>query len=315
MNLLNTRMVWKAMLVIFPVILTPACQPVTAVPSVIPSVIPSATSPFSIFSNCPVGEHTEKLVSGGQTREYLLHVPSTYQPEKSMALVLGFHGAGSNASQFESYSGFSTLADREGLIVVYPQAAGEHSIWNVSPSVSNLDKQFIRDLIATLAGYCNIDPNRIYARGHSNGGGMANRLACDITDQITAIGSVSGAYQWSEDCSPTRPIAILAMHGTDDPIIPYNGFPNTGRPPASYYLIGNPIPQWAYAWAARNGCEKQPSMLALNEQTTEQKWSNCRAEADVILYTIQGGGHGWPDAFDATQLIWNFFVQHPLKDD
>jgi polyhydroxybutyrate depolymerase len=290
------------------ILLLTACQSATALPTVAPSPAPSFTS-----ANCPTGDHTEELTSGGQVRRYILHVPSAYQPEKPAALVLGFHGAGSNSGEFESYSGFSAVSDREGFLVAYPLALGEHPTWNTATGLQNWDIQFVRDLIRDLEDRCNIDPNRIYASGHSNGGGMANRLACDLADSIAAVGSVSGAYQWSEECSPSRPVAVLGVHGTDDPVIPYNGFPAmANEPPAAHFIIGIPIPQWASAWAKRNGCDEKPSSAAEGDQVTRQQWSNCRADTDVILYTIQGGGHGWTQAFDAAQTIWDFFVQHPL---
>jgi len=292
------------MLIVCLILVLAGCQSMT--------VIPPETSLYTL-ANCPVGDHAEELTSGGQVRQYILHVPSAYQPEKPVALVLGFHGAGSNAGQFESYSGFSAVADREGFIVAYPQALGGHPTWNTTPGPNNPDVQFVRDLIDNLASRCNIDPNRVYASGHSNGGGMANRLACNLADRIAAIGSVSGAYQGSEECSPSRPVAVLGVHGTDDPIIPYNGFQNVREPPTAYFVIGVPIPQWASSWGTRNDCDNTPSRVAQSDQVTEEKWSNCRGGSDVILYTIHGGGHGWPDAFDAAQIIWDFFVQHPFS--
>jgi len=289
------------------VLLLAGCQPATPIPVVAPSAAPSYTS-----ADCPAGDHVEEITSGGQARRYILHVPAAYRPEKSMALVLGFHGAGSSAREFESYSDFSYLANIGGFIVVYPQALGQRPTWDTTPEPSNPDLQFVRDLIDAVKARCNIDPNRIYATGHSNGGGLANRLACDLSDRIAAIGPVAGAYQWSQECSPSRPVAILAVHGTDDPIIPYNGFQDVREPPAAYYLIGIPIPQWAAAWAKRNGCEDEPARTTEGIEVTKDHWSGCRANADVILYTIEGGGHGWPEAFEAASVIWEFFAEHPL---
>lgn len=229
-----------------------------------------------------------------------------------MPLVLGFHGAGSNAREFESYSDFSFMANIEGFIVVYPQALGGHPTWNTAAGSGNLDIQFVRDLLEDLEGRCNIDRDRIYASGHSNGGGLANRLACDLSERIAAIGPVSGAYQGSEECSPARPVAVLGIHGTDDPIIPYHGYPDAKEPPAAYYAIDTPIPQWAASWATRNGCDRQPVSIDQSGKVTQAQWSSCRAGADVILYTIHGGGHEWPSTFEAAQVIWDFFAEHPL---
>ena len=83
-------------------------------------------------------------------------------------------------------------------------------------------------------------------------------------------------------------------------------------PPMVYGMVDTPIPQWASGWAARNGCDNQPSRVAKNDQVTQEQWSHCRAHADVILYTIHGGGHAWTRAIDAAQVIWDFFAQHPL---
>ena len=296
-------MLYKAAVLISLTLLLAGCQPASARPTATPS---------TASTNCPTGDHMEELTSGDEVREYRIHVPTTYQPEKPAALVLGFHGAGSNAWEFESYSDFSSVADCEGFIVVYPNAREGHRTWNTTPGPNNPDIRFISDLIEELKSRCNIDPNRIYASGHSNGGGMANRLACALGDRIAAIGTVSGAYEGAEECYPSQPVAVSAIHGTNDPIIPYNAFQSMKEPPAAYYLISIPIPQWASAWANRNGCDPIAAQSDEYEQVTAQKWSNCRVDADVILYTIQGGGHEWPaHRFDVAQTIWNFFERHP----
>ena len=280
-----------------------SCQPATAIP------IPSPTP-----TRCPAGDHSEQLISSEQTRAYRLHIPAAYSSDKPAALILAFHGASSTSGEFESYSGFTRVSDREGFIVAYLQAQGEYRFWNTTTGSDNQDILFARDVIKELESRCNIDPNRIYASGHSNGGGMANRLACDLSERIAAIGSVSGAYRWSETCSPTRPVPVLGVHGTDDTVIPYNGYQDGKLPPMVYGMVDTPIPQWASAWGARNGCDDEPSSADQSAQVTKEEWSHCRADAAVILYTIHGGGHSWTQAIDAAQVIWDFFAQHPLVE-
>jgi polyhydroxybutyrate depolymerase len=265
------------------------------------------------LGSCPVGTSDAEIVSGGVTRDYRLFVPPAYRPEKAFPLVLGFHGHGGSAGQFESYSGFSTLASQAGFIAVYPQGAGQIPSWDTW--AGSQDVQFIRDLIATVEAQCAVDRNQIYAVGHSRGGGMANRLACDLSDRIAAVGSVSGTYLYGEDCSPGRPVAIVAFHGSDDPDVPYNGIGNAGAMPGAYFSIGTPIPQWAAAWADRNECDARPAAIFQKGTVTGQGWKNCRGGSDVILYTINGGEHEWPGAVDAAGMIWTFFSNHPLSSE
>ena len=286
------------------------CGPATVLPTArpVPTIMPSPTA-----SECIAGSHVKQLVSGGEDRSYILHVPSSYTPGKPVALVFGFHGNNGRPEQFESYSGFSPLADREGFIVAYPLGSGEHPTWEAWQG--GKDVQFTRDLIDKISAICNIDPARIYATGHSLGGGMVNRLACDLADLIAAIGPVSVAYQDAELCAPSRPVAVAAVHGSGDSIIFYNGVPPNGNSPGAYFTIGTPIPQWASAWAQRNGCNAKASIFFRKDPVSGQQWSNCRSGADVILYTIRDGEHGWPMPnadFDAAQTLWDFFKQHPL---
>lgn len=266
-------------------------------------------------NGCPPGTYERQLVSGGQVRQYRLHVPPGYRAGTPAPLVFGFHGARSTAAWFEEASGLSRLADEAGFIAVYPQAAGPWAGWENWEG--STDVQFVRDLLDELGTRCDLDPARLYATGHSRGGGLADRLGCDLADRIAAIAPVAGTYQFSADCSPSRPVPVIAFHGSDDSQVPYSGFSNPGMPPEAYYTIGVPIPQWASSWAGRNGCSLPSSTVYERGPLTGQGWGNCRAGADVLLYTIHGGGHEWPGElgnFDAARMIWDFFVRHPLDD-
>jgi len=248
------------------------------------------------------------------SRHYLLHVPPSYQTGTAVPLVINFHGFNSNSQQEENLTGMSAKADQEGFIVVYPD--GLNSTWYPGHGTDGeADLTFIRELITTLQSQYSIDPKRIYATGISNGGGMTNRVGCDLADTIAAIAPDSGAYNFWQDCSPTRPMPVMAFHGLDDSIIPYAG--------ATPNLMLPPIEDWAAAWAARNGCDASPIITTPADTVTLRTWPNCADQADVLLYSLANHGHSWPgsaimppsitsQAINATDLMWEFFANHPL---
>ena len=200
----------------------------------------------------------ETVFSGGLKRTYLLHVPSGYQANSSEAVVLNFHGHGSNAVQQERRSGMSLLADQQGFIAVYPQGVvgpDGQTGWDTGalerPQVN--DVLFVSDLLNHLQGILCIDPLRIYATGFSNGGGMTNVLACTLAGRLAAFAPVSGSYPpYPGGCHPVRPVPILEFHGTADPIVPYNGSARKRYPP---------ILTWLQGWATRDGCTRGPTVF------------------------------------------------------
>jgi polyhydroxybutyrate depolymerase len=248
------------------------------------------------------------------TRHYLLHVPDSYQAGSAVALILNFHGYTSNSQQEESLSDMSAKADREGFIVVYPDSL--KNLWyDGTGAEGKADQQFIRDLIAALEGQYSIDPKRIYATGISNGGGMANRLGCDMADVIAAIAPVAGAYNVWQNCHPSRPVPVVAFHGLDDNIVPYEGGTQKAMEP--------PIEEWAAGWADRNGCSSTPTSTTPTSTVTLHTWSNCKENAEVSLFSFANHGHSWPgspvmpesitsQALHATDVMWDFFQSHPM---
>ena len=259
---------------------------------------------------------------GGLIRTYLLHIPSGYQANSSEAVVLSFHGHGSNAFQQERRSGMSLLADQQGFIVVYPQGlvgpdgrTGWATGLRGRPWVN--DVLFVSDLLNHLQSILCIDPLRIYATGFSNGGGMTNVLACTLAGRLAAFAPVSGSYPpYPGGCHPVRPVPLLEFHGTADPIVPYNGSMRKQLPP---------ILAWLQGWATRDGCTMGPTVFQKQANVTGLEWTNCQGNAIVIQYRISGEGHVWPRAtfnkpggpavssLSASALIWSFFQQHPLS--
>jgi polyhydroxybutyrate depolymerase len=204
-------------------------------------------------------------------------------------------------------------AEREGFIIVYPEA--QNSAWNAAAgNKTREDLDFISILVQSLQSRFSIDPKHIYATGISNGGGMANRIACDLANLVAAIGPVSGAYNLWQDCHPSRPVPVIAFHGTADKIVPYEGFP--------IEAVSPPIPKWAAAWAQRNGCDPIPRESDPKPDVHVKTWENCRENATVVLYTIDHQGHSWPgssllpeitsQSVNANDRMWEFFQAHPM---
>jgi polyhydroxybutyrate depolymerase len=185
------------------------------------------------------------------------------------------------------------------------------------------DVVFISDLIDKLSAEYNIDPQRVYASGLSNGGGMSFMLSCTLADRIAAIGGVSGAYLYPwESCNPVRPVPLIAFHGMEDEVVPYFGGPSK--------MFDVPFPDtpgWMAEYARRNGCTTE-NQLPAQGQVSGVQYSNCDANAGVIFYTISDGGHSWPGGdplpksivgktsqdLDATRTMWQFFLEHPLPE-
>jgi polyhydroxybutyrate depolymerase len=256
------------------------------------------------------GDYFERLIHRSYPRWFKVHIPPSYQPGERMALVFSLHGLGADLEQQERLSDLSAKADEAGFIVVYPQAGAR--VWNIQAGeIGAIDVGFFRALIAYLETQLSIDPARIYATGFSNGGGMAHRLACDLSDRIAAIATVSGAYSQEEPCEPLRPVPVLAFHSETDRYAPFVN-----------EQLGIDIPRWAADWAGRNGCAPEPVASVVQQGVTAQTWQGCRQDATVSLYVIEQMGHTWPGSpagrllgpyaldLEANDLIWDFFQAH-----
>jgi polyhydroxybutyrate depolymerase len=270
--------------------------------------------------------NTGRLMSSGREREYLLHVPATYDPAKPAALVISMHGAAMWPAAQMDASQWNRVADREGFLVVYPSGAvglGPR-IWRTDgDDDTTVDVRFIGDLIDTLRASYNIDPARIYANGLSNGGGMAFELSCAMADRIAAVGMVAAAYTsiW-RSCEAPRLVPTIAFHGTADYVTPFDG--------GKSFVAPRPFPDirgWMRNQAQRNRCGMPPIESAVAGDVWRTEYPDCADEATVVLYTIRGGGHTWPGGgdlpewalgpvtrnIDASSEMWAFFARHTLR--
>ena len=160
--------------------------------------------------------HNGSIVSSGETREYVLHVPKNYDRARPTPLVISLHGGALWGAAQMVISQWNGVAEREGVIVVYPSGSRgdgpRHWETNDEPSLMR-EVRFIADLVDTLSAGYHIDSRRIYADGLSNGGGMALVLSCRLSDRIAAIGMVAAAHFLPWDwCTERRAVPIIAFH-------------------------------------------------------------------------------------------------------
>ncbi len=267
-----------------------------------------------------------QIISSGEKRKYLLYVPENYDPNTLTPLVITIHGFAQWPANQMRVSKWNELADQYGFIVVYPSGTGFPLRWRVSEDPKNpggpgKEIAFFSDLIDKLQDKYNIDPSRIYANGLSNGGGMTLLMACNLSDRITAIGSVAGAYLFDfENCRPNRTVPAIFFHGKADTIVPYEGG-------SSRRSLSVPdIPRFVHSYAQQNGCNG-PTVEMDTANISGIRYSDCSENATVIFYTVADGGHTWPGGsplpkwitgkttqeIDATRLMWEFFQEFSIE--
>ena len=294
---------------------------------------------FTRFIHHPSGDYEGSIIVDGLKRTYVLHIPSSYNKSKPTSLVMVLHGGGGTGRGMIKLTGFDELADKEGFIVVYPDAIGKH--WNDGRNLTiyysqreNIDDvKFLSALINHLAANYNIDMRRIYVTGISNGALMAYRLACELTNKIAAIAAVSCSMSVNiyRSCHPFSPISVLIIEGTDDPLVPWNG----GEIHFGRLELGEvvSIEDTLRYWINFNNCTLEAPRTYLPDvnpydgtRVWVEKYINRMNGVEVVLYGIEGGGHTWPGGYqylptwiigrtcrdiDAKVVIWSFFKNHP----
>jgi polyhydroxybutyrate depolymerase len=277
------------------------------------------------------------LQVGALQRTYVLHVPPQVSKDHPVPLVLVFHGGGGEGKGLERLTHFSTIADREGFIAVYPDGTEKH--WNDGrerPAAKVIsdpadDVAFVTALLDDLARRYPVDPRRIYSTGMSNGGIFSHFLASHLSQRIAAIAPVVGgiADPFEKEFHPEQPVSVLMIQGTKDPVVPYTG----GAIPSAWGGKVIATAETARRWVEHDGCAKDPKTGSLpdtdpNDGCTVNwsTWTGGRDGTEVTLYNIEGGGHTWPSSnpgksegtagkicrdIDASEVIWAFFKKHP----
>jgi polyhydroxybutyrate depolymerase len=266
------------------------------------------------------------IVHDGLQRDYILYIPANYSGSTAVPLILNFHGYGSNATEQMWYGDFRSISDTAGFLVVHPEGTLFNGIthwnvggWTIGSTVD--DVGFTGALIDSLSSVYNIDAARVYATGMSNGGFMSFLLACQLSEKIAAIASVTGSMtpETYNNSNPQHPTPVLQMHGTADGVVPYNG---------AFYT--EPIAEVLQYWVEYNNCNTTPVFTELpdidpNDGSTVEHYAYNDGFSGVSVehYKIIGGGHTWPGSafggagtnndIDASVEIWNFFSKYDIN--
>lgn len=272
----------------------------------------------------------DSLHADGYLRSYLLNLPPGYNESDNFPLVIALHGFAGNASQMETDYKLTAKSNSAGFIIVYPEGVRSDGLlglrtWNAGGCCDyamqhNVDDvKFIRLLIQKLTERYKINPKKIYATGMSNGAMMTYRLGCELSTQLAAIAPVSGTLITSQPCVPARAVPLLHIHSSLDTTIPYPG----GYGMANYYFP--PVDSALRVWAGINGCKTTPNLITDAPLYTQTEYDDCTNNTSTQLFLTQDGGHAWPGglkarqaadepskAFDATDLIWDFFSRYEL---
>ncbi len=277
-----------------------------------------------------------KMTFKGYERNYYVHLPNKEKMNQPVPLLFHLHGGGGTAEGTPelTFGRFDELADRDGFIVVYPNAIEKN--WNDGRKSDDVkswredidDVGFIIAIIDELKTKYKIDEQRIFTTGMSNGGFMSGRLACDRADIFrgAAILTAQISKDYLPSCNPAQPLAILVMNGTEDKIVPYDGGQITILKKTRGEILSTE--EFVDFWKGKNKCTAEKRMVNLPNKLDDgttisiKEYSGCANRGALIFYKIEGGGHTWPGGkqylgekwigktsleINACEVIWDYF--------
>lgn len=284
--------------------------PVTGPASPPPSASGGTTAPAHVAGSA------RSISFDGRVRTYQIYVPSTASSTAAVPLLVALHGGGGSGARFEQVSGFDEVAEAAGFIVVYPDAVSppgdRMTTWNAGDCCGYAartdvdDVGFVQAVIAAVTAQYHVDPRRIFLAGHSNGGMLAYRMACESSVDIAAIGVQSTTLEYAP-CRPRAPVSFLHIHGTADTNIPITG----GHGSEVSQVDFLPPPQAAATLAAADGCgsASSPAPDPTLPGAQQQTWTACPPGVAAEFVTVPGAAHAWMNT--SAQQIWSFLSAHP----
>ena len=285
----------------------------------------------------------DSIVHQSYQRKFTVHTPTGFTNTTPVSAVFMLHGNGGTMQNSQNFTNLNSVSNTNGFLAVYPEGYGIVSSWGfswadsrgTSADIAGIDDLgFIDKLLDTLLANYNIDINKIYICGFSNGGYMTQRFACEKNQRFAAMASLGSIMDTSlfANCNPQRPIPMMFVIGTNDPFVPFNG----GVANGSGGLVNEIISADTLVnfWKINNNClVSNPSInlpdidLTDNSTVTLFNFTNCSCNSDVKFYRINGGGHTWPgveiplyeliagetnEDIQASVELWNFFNAHTL---
>ena len=290
------------------------------------------------------GVHTFTVTVGGLQRDYVVHVPSSYDEETGLPVVMMFHGGGGTAKASMRKTGWVEKAEQERFLAVFPEGSradpsspAKFSVnpqsWNDGSNRINVgavarkaaDVDFVHEMIDELCLRFKVDERRIYATGFSNGASMTFRVGRELSKTLAAIAPVAGS-DWSKQATIARPIPMSYITGTADSLNPIDG--GEIRIGSKEFGKKPPVSELIQKWVQLLGCPYGSHIVYDQDGVKGIAYGPCKGGSEVILYTIEQMGHAWPgeksflpeslvgkssDSIKATDVIWNFFQKHPVK--
>ncbi len=272
------------------------------------------------------GEHEFKI---GDRRKYLLYIPKAYDASQPTPLVLFFHGGGGHMEQAAADYGWKEKAEKEGFIVAFPNGSSrlprQHlATWNAGTCCGYArdqkidDVSFTKQVIADIERQVNIDPNKIFATGMSNGGMFAHTLACTMADTFAAVASVAGT-DGNPACRPSRPISVMHIHAKDDTHVIFTG--GAGEDAfrdESKVTDFISVQETAERWIERNQADSVPKRVLDVPGAYGDLYVSQKNQSQIEIVVTETGGHSWPGgrsvrgktpsvAINADDIIWDFF--------
>lgn len=259
----------------------------------------------------------------GGPRPVTVYVPSGYEAAKGAPLVVMLHGYSVSGGLEEIFLRIKPEAEKRGFLYAYPNGTVDGSgnrFWNATDACCNMngssvdDAAYLTSLVTEIGTRYKVDPKRVFFIGHSNGGFMSYRMACDHAGMIAAVVSLAGAT-WldTSKCKPSEPVAVLQIHGTKDTEVLYDGNPSPPAYPSAKTTVED--------WATNDGCaltaDSSGAPLDLDDSIPGAETqiatyaSGCKPGGHAELWTIQGGQHipGLTDAFAGD--VVDFLFAHP----
>ena len=261
----------------------------------------------------------------GGDRPVSVRVPEGYDAKKPAPLLVMLHGHGASGLSFELYLKMINIADEHGFFYVAPDGTEDSKhvrFWNATDACCADgapvdDVAYLTGLVKEIQSVYSIDPKRIYLLGHSNGGFMAHRLACEHAETFAAIASFAGALWTNEStCNPSGPVGVLQIHGTADDTVLYAG---TSTPTSGLLGTYPGAEQTVATWAKKVGCAAALTDTGTKihidadlkgNETSVLRHDGCPKNGAAELWRVQGGPHIFAFAPEALETTWKFFEDH-----